>query len=450
MSTVVAARFHCDYCQRDISNVTRIKCSICSDFDLCLDCFSVGVELNEHKSNHDYQVVDQMNFPLFDERWGADEELLLLEAIGLYGMGNWADIADHVATKSSDECERHYFEAYMTSTTAPLPDMSRQFESRVVDPRHRKPHGRPRGKDTPQLSGGPKMVPDSGYMLLRHEFDADYLNDAEDTIATMMPADEHDSLSMQRIKLAMLRVFRRRLEERYRVREFVVESGLLDVKKIQARDRKRPRDERDLASKLRVFLQVLRADEYERFSEGLINELRMRKRIKELQMLRRAGITTFYEAEEFIGMRGQSIDPDLFAPACVIGEPEPLDQFPSSSSSSSLASSSNLGSSSSSRRPKRGCAPLDISRAPDVHLLSAREHDLCANLRLYPQQYMLIKSTLIRENTRLGHLKKRQARQLLQIDANKTSKVFDFLEAAGWLNSIKRHRNVIREASIVT
>lgn len=32
--------FECDYCRSDISQVPRIRCAVCPDFDLCLDCFS--------------------------------------------------------------------------------------------------------------------------------------------------------------------------------------------------------------------------------------------------------------------------------------------------------------------------------------------------------------------------------------------------------------------------
>ena len=46
-------------------------------------------------------VQDAASFPLFDAAWGGDEELLLLEAIEMFGFGNWSDIADHVGTKVS-------------------------------------------------------------------------------------------------------------------------------------------------------------------------------------------------------------------------------------------------------------------------------------------------------------------------------------------------------------
>ena len=45
----------------------------------------------------------------------------MLEAIDMYGIGNWVDCADHVGTKTKDECETHYFLIYFDSPTAPLP-----------------------------------------------------------------------------------------------------------------------------------------------------------------------------------------------------------------------------------------------------------------------------------------------------------------------------------------
>jgi transcriptional adapter 2-alpha len=45
-----------------------------------------------HKADHDYRVIDNLNFPLFSADWGADEEILLLEAIELFGLGNWTEV----------------------------------------------------------------------------------------------------------------------------------------------------------------------------------------------------------------------------------------------------------------------------------------------------------------------------------------------------------------------
>lgn len=62
----------------------------------------MGVEIGQHRNSHRYRVMDLLGFPLLTEKWGADEELLLLEAIQMYGLGNWASVAEHVGSKSTD------------------------------------------------------------------------------------------------------------------------------------------------------------------------------------------------------------------------------------------------------------------------------------------------------------------------------------------------------------
>ncbi|PKA58661.1 Transcriptional adapter ADA2 [Apostasia shenzhenica] len=119
------ALYHCNYCNKDISGKIRIKCTKCPDFDLCVECFSVGAEVTPHKSNHPYRVMDNLSFPLICQDWNADEEILLLEGIEMYGLGNWAEVAEHVGTKNKEQCINHYMALYMNSPSYPLPDMSR-------------------------------------------------------------------------------------------------------------------------------------------------------------------------------------------------------------------------------------------------------------------------------------------------------------------------------------
>jgi hypothetical protein len=51
------ALYHCNYCNKDVSGRVRIKCVMCPDFDLCIECFSIGAEVTPHKSNHPYRVM---------------------------------------------------------------------------------------------------------------------------------------------------------------------------------------------------------------------------------------------------------------------------------------------------------------------------------------------------------------------------------------------------------
>ena len=83
--------YHCNFCGRDLSLIPRIKCAECADFDLCVECFCAGVEVNapRHRRDHTYRVVESLRFPILTPDWTADEEILLLEAIELYGLFNW-------------------------------------------------------------------------------------------------------------------------------------------------------------------------------------------------------------------------------------------------------------------------------------------------------------------------------------------------------------------------
>ncbi|XP_061375627.1 transcriptional adapter ADA2-like [Gastrolobium bilobum] len=116
--------YHCNYCNKDISGKIRIKCAVCQDFDLCIECFSVGAEVTPHKSNHPYRIMDNLSFPLICPDWNADEEMLLLEGIEMYGFGNWNEVAEYVGTKSKYQCIDHYNAVYMNSPYFPLPDLS--------------------------------------------------------------------------------------------------------------------------------------------------------------------------------------------------------------------------------------------------------------------------------------------------------------------------------------
>ena len=66
-------------------------------------------------------MVDNIAIPLFEHNWTAEEELLLLESIEMYGVGNWRDVSEHVGSHSRQDCEYHYVERYMKSSSKPLP-----------------------------------------------------------------------------------------------------------------------------------------------------------------------------------------------------------------------------------------------------------------------------------------------------------------------------------------
>jgi transcriptional adapter 2-alpha len=125
-------QIECDACDCDLTHSIRIKCAdpICEeagDVDICPGCFCAGKEFKQHKRTHVYRVIELHSYPIFEESWGADEELLLLEGISLMGFGNWKRIAEHIGTRTKEEVQQHYNQVYTKSPDWPLPVMNKTF-----------------------------------------------------------------------------------------------------------------------------------------------------------------------------------------------------------------------------------------------------------------------------------------------------------------------------------
>lgn len=78
--------------------------------------------------------------------------------------------------------------------------------------------------------------------------------------------------------------------------------------------------------------------------------------------------------------------------------------------------------------------PLNLANSASLDLLSSEEQSLCSTLRVLPKPYLTIKELYIRENERRqGLLRRRDARKMLNIDVNKSGRIFDFLVQSGML-----------------
>ncbi len=74
------------------------------------------------------------------------------------------------------------------------------------------------------------------------------------------------------------------------------EHNLIDYKALQSKEKRKPKDERELLARLRVFARYQSPQEHEQFVQGVLEAKRLRKRIEQLQQYRRLGIRTQAEA----------------------------------------------------------------------------------------------------------------------------------------------------------
>ncbi|KAM7492414.1 hypothetical protein LguiA_035335 [Lonicera macranthoides] len=515
------ALYHCNYCNKDISGKIRIKCAVCSDFDLCVECFSVGAEVNPHKSNHPYRVMDNLSFPLICPDWNADEEILLLEGIEMYGLGNWTEVAEHVGTKSKSQCIDHYNTIYMTSPCFPLPDMSHVMgknreellamakghseakkgfptlgdltvkeESpysariKVEDQRKEGPvevgsgagssngntspgavkrvssvvqskddvikvedsHAdRSVGEKKPRTSGdeGPPIEL-SGYNSKRQEFEIEYDNDAEQLLADMEFKDT-DTDAEREIKLRVLRIYSKRLDERKRRKDFILERNLLYPDPFQ---KDLSPEEREICQRYRVFMRFHSKEEHEELLKSVIEEHRILKRIQDLQEARASGCRTSADAEIYIERKrkreaeenarrvkeNSQVGPSgkfLQRANHLKGE---IDSSPRGGVRAPMVLDSSGKDSSSTPAGLGFSNPLDdwdVTGLVGAELLSEAEKQLCGEIKILPAHYLNMLQTMSVEAFNGNITKKSDAHGLFNVDPSKVDRVYDMLVKKG-------------------
>ncbi|OJJ46693.1 hypothetical protein ASPZODRAFT_132810 [Penicilliopsis zonata CBS 506.65] len=499
--TEAGTKYHCDICSIDVTSTVRISCAhpSCHEYDLCVPCFAAGETSKAHDpTTHPFQVIEQNSVPIYQEDWGADEELLLLEGAEIYGLGSWADIADHIGGyRSKEEVRDHYVDTYINSSYFPLPDRADPEDTSLQDSiskeefqarkKRRIEERKEAAKAAPPTT--PKQKPTAsvpachevqGYMPGRLEFETEFLNDAEEAVQHMSfepgaginiggePDPEVE------LKMTVVDIYNSRLTARTERKKILFEHNLLEYRKNTALEKKRTKEERDLLNKAKPFARMMNRDDFDEFCKGLEYEHNLRLAITQLQEWRQMGIGDLKTGEKYEQekqQRAQRLVPqgsfDRFASA----RPKQTQQPEQPSAANQLTTpelplrlqkntESNLpfndfdrafasnGDGASTPQPTKtkyviqplsGVVPwkLEAESAADLHLLTKEEIELCNVLHVHPKPYLVIKETLLKEAMKQGgNLKKKDARTICKIDATKSSRIYDFMVHSGWINKV--------------
>lgn len=290
-----------------------------------MPCFGEGKSSNRHNpATHAFQVIEQHSIPIFVDDWGADEELLLLEGAETYGLGSWADIADHIGGyRFKDEVRDHYISTYVDSPTFPLPERASPHDTRLFEeiPRNEFQARKKRRIETRQAEVknapplDPKQKPTSsvpschevqGYMPGRREFETEYLNEAEEAVQHMQfePGDGINPRTGELepemdLKLTVMDIYNHRLTTRLDRKRIIFEHNLLEYRKNMAIDKKRTKEERDLYTKMKPFARMLNHEDFDMFTSGIDYEYNLRAAISQLQEWRRMQVTDLKSGERY-------------------------------------------------------------------------------------------------------------------------------------------------------
>lgn len=440
------SEFHCDVCASDCTNRVRITCAECPEYDLCVPCFANGSYTGNHKPYHDYKVIETHAYPIFDEDWGADEELTLIQGSQNLGLGNWQDVSDLIGGRSKEEVAKHYEDIYLNSKEYPLPEMDKDFSyvdlnemnqkrKKRLDDKRNAPLPPPR-KPTASV---PLCHEVQGFMPGRLEFEHEFENEAELTVKDMIFDPDDQAIDIE-LKLTILDIYNSRLTTRAEKKRLLFENKIMDYRKLASIDKKRSKEERDLFNKLKAYARIMSPQDFEEFQKDMLKELQIRNRISQLQEWRRNGVTTLENGLKYEKDKVQRIS-NLQRYGITTGARSTLN-----SSTNNNSGNSNNGASSSSRNKIPGAMHggfekrskiltlNEIQHANDFNLLSAEEQELCLNLKILPKPYIAIKEVLFRESLRTGGvLKKKTCKELLKFDSNKVNKIYDFFRQQNWI-----------------
>ncbi|CRG86805.1 Transcriptional adapter 2 [Talaromyces islandicus] len=445
--------------------VVRISCahSACPEYDLCVPCFAAGESSKTHDPRtHPFHVIEQNSVPIYTEDWGADEELLLLEGAEIYGLGSWADIADHIGGyRTKEEVRDHYVETYIDSPNFPLPSRAdpedktlqdlvskEEFQTRKkrrIEERKEAakaaPPATPKQKPTASV---PSCHEVQGYMPGRLEFETEFCNEAEEAVQHMqfepgngLNANGEMEPEME-LKMTVMEIYNSRLTQRTERKKVLFEHNLLEYRKNTAQEKKRTKEEKDLMNKAKPFSRMMNHDDFEEFCKGLEYEHNLRLAIAQLQEWRQYGITDLKSGEKYEQekqQRAQRAIPTGSFDRLASARPTKQMQQPEGPSQASLLTTPELplrfqkaakpagpdpnvplndfdrafgdvgtpqpaAKSKYIVQPLNGVVPwkLESEGAPDLHLLAKEEIDLCNALHVQPKPYLVIKETLLKES----------------------------------------------------
>ncbi|KAH9868986.1 hypothetical protein J1614_008063 [Plenodomus biglobosus] len=485
-------KYVCDVCSSDITSTVRIRCAedACHEYDLCVPCFSDGKATRDHQpATHSFQVIEQHSIPIYTEDWGADEELALLEGAETYGLGSWADIADHIGGyRERDEVRDHYISTYVNSSKFPLPEhcskddteLSKRIrrdefqanKKRRIEQKKEAaataPPATPKQKPTASV---PACHEVQGYMPGRLEFETEYFNEAEEAVQHMSfePGDGINPRTGEmepemELKMIIMEIYNSRLDARVERKKIIFEHQLLEYRKNQLADKKRTKEERDLMNKAKPFARMMQHNDFELFCKDLEYEHNLRQAISQLQEWRNMQITSLKAGEKYEQekQQRQTRAPPLGQfdrlASSRLGKPTPPFEQPHAATALlahdlpiHVKQSSGLSTPPPDANGTNGVQHAKVKFVPkalpntvplkfgkeskaDLQLLTPEEVDICSTLRIMPKPFLVLKETLLRAALNNGGtLKKKAAKELVKIDAAKSAQLFDYMVHSGWI-----------------
>ena len=397
-----------------------------------------------------------------------------MEGAEVYGLGSWADIADHIGGfRSKEEVRDHYISTYVDTPNFPLPAKADPNDLSLLDevPRdvfqarkkRRIEERKEAAKNAPPAA--PKQKPTSsvpschevqGYMPGRLEFETEFANEAEEAVMHMQfdpgeginPRTGEMEPEME-LKMVVMNIYNSKLTARALRKRAIFEHNLLEYRKNTTIDKKRTKEEKELYNKAKPFSRMTNHEDFKNFATDLEYEHNLRSAIGQLQEWRHMSLTDFKSGEKYetekhqraarpaptgsfdrlAGVRPSKPPPPVETPSGTLAltAPELPERLKATLRPPADGGRTNKNGSVQTNGVAKpgyvvtsipGITPLKFTgdNSTDLHLLGPEEKELCSVLRITPKAYLVIKDGVLKEAIKSGGgLKRKSAKELCKV-----------------------------------
>ena len=309
---ITSGNLKCKLCQKEITDNIKFYCEIC-DYIFCINCFL----LSKHNKEHEYHIIDALNFPLFINDFSAKEEHKLLSFVEKCGLNNWEEISKAIDNKGQVECESYYYSFYYKEKDKPLPDetdiildANKNIKSSKLEQNKKLykemiskisatgggplgvedeifPKNNSRSISVPKNGGVGESVSEVlGARIKRNEFDNEFLNDIEVEMSHL-EFNENDKKKEKelQIKMDVLKDYNLILKEREKRKKFILEKNMLDMGRQNRIESRLSKEEYNLLLFMKPFHRFFENSEFYDLFGNIVIEQQLKLMLKNINKL---------------------------------------------------------------------------------------------------------------------------------------------------------------------
>ena len=402
-------KHRCTTCLRDIVDESYALCIKCKGFVQCLECLNEGIEKGTHLREHPFIIVEPRIKSIFRADWTAEEEVLFLDAIQTYGLGNYEDIEALIPFKSAADYESHFQSVYLASNLAPKPEQIVMGKDDPVPapayPTSPVPSLPSDGNDEILKQKGKKEAETPGehacFMPMRREFEYEYREQGEELICSMKFDPETDNYATFMKKLERLRAYSSLVEERDLKTNTAIEFDLQN--KPFSLPVGQSAEIHEAFQKLLPLSPYLKKNITNDINELVKDNFHFKSLMETRLKWKQNGVRSLNEGFLFQSLEGLVVN-------------------------GKLTSASQWNKFIDDYQKKTG-----DTESPEARLLDEQETDLCRAFGIPIQLYLGLKDLILREFTIRGSLSKDQCCDLDPTNSVILGNMYDFFVRNGWV-----------------